>query len=88
MTTTVRIPPRLEQALARYCVEARRSKSEVIIELLEKHFITEAPPRTPYDIACETGFVGAMELDENTAENNRSAVRAAIAGKHAAGSGA
>lgn len=86
MTTTVRIPPRLEQALARYCVETRRSKSEVIIELLEKHFVTEAPPRTPYDIACETGFVGALELDENTAENSRSAVRAAIARKHGAGS--
>ena len=39
MTTTVRIPPRLEQALARYCVETRRSKSEVIIELLEKRFV-------------------------------------------------
>jgi predicted DNA-binding protein len=46
MTTTVRIPPRLEQALARYCVETRRSKSEVIIELLEKRFVAEAPPRT------------------------------------------
>lgn len=86
MTTTVRIPPRLEQALARYCVETRRSKSEVIIELLEKHFVTETPPRTPYDIACETGFVGALELDENIAENSRSAVRAAIVRKHGAGS--
>ncbi len=82
MTTTVRIPPRLEQALARYCVETRRSKSEVIIELLEKHFVPETPPRTPYDIACETGFVGALELDENTAENSRSAVCAAIVRKH------
>ena len=82
MTTTVRIPPRLEQALARYCVETRRSKSEVIIELLEKRFVAEAPPRTPYKLACETGFVGALELDENAAENSRHAVRAAIARKH------
>ena len=82
MTTTVRIPPRLEQALARYCVETRRCKSEVIIELLEKRFVAEAPPRTPYELACETGFVGALELDENAAENSRNAVRAAIARKH------
>jgi hypothetical protein len=42
----------------------------------------EAPPRTPYELACETGFVGALELDENAAENSRHAVRAAIARKH------
>ena len=82
MTTTVRIPPRLEQALARYCVETRRSKSEVIIELLENRFTAESPAKTPYELACETGFVGALELDENAAENSRNAVRAAIARKH------
>ena len=38
MTTTVRLPPRVEQALATYCVEARRTKSEVIVELLEQRY--------------------------------------------------
>ncbi|UCV29777.1 hypothetical protein [Ferribacterium limneticum] len=82
MTTTVRIPRRLEQALARYCVETRRSKSEVIIELLEKRFTAEAPLKTPYELACEAGFVGVLALDEDSAENSRNTVRAAIAKKH------
>lgn len=82
MTTTVRIPPRIEQALARYCVENHRSKSEVIIELLENYFTTEAPVKTPYELACETGFVGSLDLGENAAENSRNAVRAKIAHKH------
>lgn len=82
MTTTVRLPPRLEQTLARYCVEARRSKSEVIIELLEQRFAAEAPAQTPYELACETGFLGATDLGENAAEESRNAVRAAIAKKH------
>lgn len=47
MTTTVRLPLRLEQMLARYCVEHRRGKSEVIIELLEERFATEAPEVAP-----------------------------------------
>ena len=82
MTNTVRIPQRFKQALARYCIEAQRSKSEVIIELLQNHFTAEAPLKTPYELACETGFVGALSLDENAAENSRNAVRAAIASKH------
>ncbi len=82
MTTTVRIPQRLEQTLARYCVETRRSKSEVIIELLEKHFTTESPAKTPYELACETGFIGTLSLEENAAENSRNSVRAAIGRKH------
>ena len=82
MTTTVRIPLRLEQALARYCVETRRSKSEVIIELLENRFTAESPSKTPYELACDAGFVGALSLEENAAENSRNAVRTAIARKH------
>lgn len=82
MTTTVRIPQRLEQTLARYCVESKRSKSEVIIELLENRFAAEPSEKTPYDLACEAGFIGTLALDENSAENSSAAVRAAIARKH------
>ena len=63
MTTTVRVPQRLEQALARYCVETRRSKSEVIIELLEQRFAAAQPEKTAYEIACETGFIGSLSGD-------------------------
>lgn len=82
MTTTVRIPQRLEQALARYCVETRRSKSEVIIELLEQRFATSEPEKTPYDLACETGFIGAFSGDLATQGEAKARVRDAIARKH------
>lgn len=59
MTTTVRIPPRLEQRLTQYCVEARRSKSEVIIELLEQRFAAQPAAKTPYEIAAEVGLFAA-----------------------------
>ena len=82
MTTTVRLPLRLEQTLGRYCVEHRRSKSEVIIELLEQRFAAEQTEKTPYELACETGFLGALALDENTAGEAKVRVKDAIARKH------
>ena len=84
MTTTVRIPPRLEQALARYCVETRRSKSEVIIGLLETHLAAAESEKNPYELACEAGFIGAVrDADPQLSSQTRSSVRAAIASKHA-----
>lgn len=88
MTTTVRIPPRLEQVLARYCVESRRSKSEVIIELLEQRFAANEAEKTPYDLACESGFIGALTVktpsaaDAEAAPDSKSRVRVTIAKKH------
>jgi hypothetical protein len=63
-------------------VENRRSKSEVIIGLLEQHFAAQ-PTQTPYELACEAGFIASLDLDENAAAENRQAVRAAIQRKHA-----
>jgi len=60
MTTTVRLPPRVEQALATYCVEARRTKSEVIVELLERRFMGAGTERSPYELAQEAGFIGCI----------------------------
>lgn len=84
MTTTVRIPHRLEQTLAQYCVETRRSKSEVIIELLEQRFAAAEPERTPYELACETGFIGAFDgrPEDGAKADIKAEVHAAIAKKH------
>jgi DNA recombination-dependent growth factor C len=82
MTTTVRIPLRLEQALAQYCTETRRSKSEVIIELLEQRFAAKQPEKTAYEIACETGFIGSLTAAEDMAGNAKRSIRNAIARKH------
>jgi hypothetical protein len=60
MTTTVRLPLRVEQALATYCVEARRTKSEVIVELLEQRFMGTDTERTPYELAQAAGFIGCV----------------------------
>lgn len=82
MTTTVRIPLRLEQALARYCAETQRSKSEVIIELLEQRFAAAEPDKSAYEIACETGFIGSLTVAEDSAGTAKSGVTKAIARKH------
>ena len=82
MTTTVRIPLRLEQALARYCVETRRSKSEVIIELLEQRFAAAEPEKTAYEIACETGVIGSLTAVNDLASHAKTGAREAIARKH------
>lgn len=82
MTTTVRIPDRLEQTLAQYCVETRRSKSEVIIELLEQRFATQTAAKSPYEVACDAGFIGSFASEESSATGTKARVKAAIRQKH------
>ena len=85
MTTTVRLPPRVEQALATYCVEARRTKSEVIVELLEQRFMGTVTERTPYELAQEAGFIGCVSSKGSGKTQTGSAkerVVAAIQRKH------
>jgi hypothetical protein len=82
MTTTVRLPLRVEEALAEYCVTARRTKSEVIVELLEQRFMGTATERTPYELACEVGFIGCIESDAPVTDSTKQRVAAAIRVKH------
>jgi predicted DNA-binding protein len=82
MTTTVRLPPRVEQALASYCVESRRTKSEVIVELLEQRFMGTDSERTPYELAQEAGFIGCVEGDGKKQAAAKDRVKAAIRSKH------
>ena len=82
MTTTVRLPNRLEQRLAQYCVETRRSKSEVIIELIEQRFSAQTEDQTPYEIACQAGFIGSFAAAPASPGNTKERVKSAIAQKH------
>jgi hypothetical protein len=85
MTTTVRLPHRVEQALATYCVEAKRTKSEVIIELLEQRFMGTQTERTPYELAQEAGFIGCVAgkaAGKSQAPSIKERVAAAIFKKH------
>lgn len=87
MTTTVRLPLRVEQALATYCVAAKRTKSEVIVELLEQRFMGTETERTPYELAQEAGFIGCLSgkgAGKSTGKtgNTKERVVAAIRKKH------
>ena len=85
MTTTVRLPPRVEQALARYCLEQRRTKSEVIVSLLEARLfgtpdaVNEA---SAFDHAQAAGFIGSMEGARDVASRAKQLVREKIRAKH------
>jgi len=81
MTTTVRLPLRVEQALATYCVETKRTKSEVIVELLEQRFMGTQTERTPYELAQEAGFIGCVEGKARTS-GTKERVVVAIQAKH------
>ena len=82
MPTTVRIPHRLEEALAQYCVETRRSKSEVIIELLEQRFAAEPAAESSYDLAVKAGLIGAFSSEPDAGGSTRERVKTAIRRKH------
>ena len=85
MTTTVRLPLRVEQALATYCVETKRTKSEVIVELLEQRFTGTDTERTPYELAQEAGFIGCLSgksAGKLPAGSTKERVAAAIRKKH------
>jgi hypothetical protein len=83
MTTTVRLPLRVEQTLAEYCIAHRKTKSSVIVEALDRLLHADAPPRkkTPYEIAVEVGFIGCFEGSGETG-NYKERVKAAIRAKH------
>lgn len=82
MTTTVRLPHRVEQALASYCVETHRTKSEVIIELLEQRFLGTVEEAAPYEHAQAAGFIGCIKGDADLAANAKQRVKERIRAKH------
>ena len=84
MTTTVRLPLRVEQTLAEYCVKHRKTKSEVIVEALDKLLADAVPARkkTPYEIAVEVGFIGCASEGLGRGSDIKAQVKAAIRAKH------
>ncbi len=82
MSTSVRLPNRIDQALAAYCVETRRSKSEVIIELLEQRFSLAESDATPFERAEAAGFIGSVDSDEVAQGSYKERARAAMGAKH------
>lgn len=50
MTLTVRLPPRVEQELAEYCVKHRVTKSEAVKKALEELLAANAGKPSAYDL--------------------------------------
>ncbi len=50
MTLTVRLPPRVEQELAEYCVKRRITKSEAVKQALEELLAANAGKPSAYDL--------------------------------------
>ena len=86
MTTTVRLPLRVEQALATYCVENRCTKSEVIVGLLEARLMGLPADTAPFDLAETAGFIGCVDGGgggvNTVAANAKKLIRQKIRAKH------
>ena len=50
MPHSIRLPPRIEQQLAEYCVSHRVSKSEAIKRALQQLLESNAVKRSPYEL--------------------------------------
>lgn len=86
MTTTVRLPHRVEQALSTYCVDTKRTKSDVIVSLLEQHLLSTFAASAPYELASAAGFIGCGDgkasTSTNAAANAKKLVKQKIRAKH------
>ena len=70
MTLTVRLPPRVEQALADYCVERRLTKSEAVKQALDS--LLRAPAQS-----TRHPFIGGDKGDgADVSGNIKAALRA------------
>lgn len=65
MTLTVRLPLRVEQELAEYCVNRKVSKSEVVKEALDLLLAKTQSKATAYELGKDL-----FEADETTAKHH------------------
>lgn len=72
MTLTVRLAPHLQQQLESYCRKRRRTKTDVITELLSEHLsASSGGSKTPYQLARELGLVGGFASGKGDLAQNR-----------------
>ncbi|MBI2959488.1 MAG: hypothetical protein HYY28_04180 [Betaproteobacteria bacterium] len=53
MTISVRLPPRVEQKLAQYCVSQKLTKSEAVKQALERLFENNEAAPSPYELGAD-----------------------------------
>ena len=84
MTLTVRLDPQLQEQLESYCRKRRLSKTQLITGLLHEHLsVVTGNRKTPYQLACKLGLVGAMASGKgDLAENRKRYLKEKIRAKH------
>ncbi len=82
MTLTVRLPSRVEQDLAEYCIEHRVSKSEAVKLALDHLLAAGAGKRSPYDLGRDLfGPHTDATPREDIARNSKRLLREHFRGK-------
>lgn len=83
MTLTVRLDPVLENRFNQLVREQRRTKSEVVTELLTR-YVEAHEPKSAYAVALEVGVfdLSATDASRNLARNHKKTLAAALAVKH------
>ena len=81
MTLTVRLPPRVEQELAEYCVKRRISKSEAVKQALEELL----RPRETDAEGLRHPFIGCDTRQGDIARHTKRLLRERFRGKRARG---
>ncbi len=83
MTLTVRLDPDLENRFNQLVREQRRTKSEVVTELLTR-YVNAREPKTAYEVALEVGVFDLPMTDapRDLARNHKKYLAAALAAKH------
>jgi hypothetical protein len=74
MTLTVRLPPRVEEELTRYCVTRQLTKSQVVKEALEQLLARDADASTPYELGAK-GFGSDHSGGRDVARNTKRLLR-------------
>ncbi len=80
MTLTVRLPPRVEEELARYCVTRKLTKSEVVKEALERLLARAAEAPTAYELGAK-GFGSDTSGPRDVARHTKRLLRERFRGK-------
>ena len=80
MALTVRLPTRVEQELAAYCVTRRITKSEAVKKALEQLLADSAGQATPYELG-KHGFGADGSQRGDVARNTKRLIRERFRGK-------
>ena len=83
MTLTVRLDPLLEERFTSLVRRQRRSKSEVVSELLTR-YVEAREPKSAYEVALDVGVFDApaAPAPRDLARNHKKYLAAALAAKH------